>query len=248
MPSRTRERSRRYRQGITSELQSNEGACYATFKQHLRYSKDRIQLVQSRSLRAPTKEDTWDHNQNCNPNKQAHPTNSSPNRNLKRTAEITTPKKIVKHRAKWEEDSTISNIPQDEGAGMMDMPSEILEKVIQYLPFRQRIHIQRTNQRIKGITLGAKMWKTITIQDSRLTTIIMKKILRERPTFLNLPGCTWNLTPQEEIMIENYLLIYEPRLTYLGLQSYRGINSIIATAIFLAKKLSTLDLSESSFG
>ena len=130
----------------------------------------------------------------------------------------------------------------------MDMPSEILEKIVQYLPFKQRILIQRTNHRTKEVTLSSKLWKNITIRDSRLTTPIMKKILKERPSFLDLPGCTWNLTPQEEIVIENYLIFHEPRITYLGLQSYRGINSVIATAIFLAKDLTTLDLSESSFG
>ena len=230
------------------KLQSNDGACYKTFKEHLRYSKDRVQLVKARSLQTTHRDENWDYNQNKHLYNQAHLTNKSQNRNPKRPAETTTPKKPVKHRAKWENETPSTDIPQSNEVNLMDMPPEVVEKIIHYLPFKQRILIQRTNQRIKNITLNSMLWQNITIHNSRLTTTLMKKILRERPSFLDLPDCTWNLTPQEEIVIENYLILYEPRITYLGLQSYRGINSIIATMIFLAKNLVTLDLSESSFG
>ena len=230
------------------KLQSDDGACYKTFKEHLRYSKNRIQIAKTRSLQTSHKTGEWDYNQNHHLSHQAHPTKESQNRNLKRPAENTTPKKLVKYRAKWEDDTTITDVPQLNKVNIMDMPAEIVEKIIQYLPFKQRTLIQRTNHRIKNITLNSVLWQQITIPNSRLTTTLMKRILRERPSLLDLPGCTWNLTPQEEIVIENYLILYKPRLTYLGLQSYRGINSIIATTIFLAKNLTTLDLSESSFG
>ena len=230
------------------KLQSDDGACYTTFKEHLRYSKNRIQIAKTQSLQTTHKTGDRDYNQNHHLSHQSHPTNESQNRNLKRPAETTTPKKLVKYRAKWEDDTTITDIPQLNKVNIMDMPSEVVEKIIQYLPFKQRTLIQRTNHRIRNITLNSVLWQQITIPNSRLTTTLMRKILRERPSLLDLPGCTWNLTPQEEIVIENYLILYKPRLTYLGLQSYRGINSIIATTIFLAKNLTTLDLSESSFG
>ena len=230
------------------KLQSDDGACYTTFKEHLRYSKDRIQIAKTRSLKITHKNGDWDYNQNQHSNHQAHHTYESQNRNLKRPAETTTPKKLVKYRAKWEDNTSITDTPQLNNINIMDMPSEVMEKIIQYLPFKQRILIQRTNHRIRNITFNPVLWQHITIRNSRLTTTLMKKILKERPFFLDLPGCTWNLTPQEEIIIENYLILYEPRITYFGLQSYRGINSVIATAIFLAKNLTTLDLSESSFG
>ena len=229
-------------------LQSNEGACYATFKRNLRESKNEIQIAKTRSLLTTQKDGDRDYNQNCNPYNKAQATNKSQNRNLKRSAESTSPKKIVKHRAKWEDDTIITNTPQINNVGIMDMPSEVLEKIAHHLPFKQRISIQRTNRRIRAVTLNSKLWQYITIRDSRLTAGLMRKILRERPYSLDLPGCTLNLTPQEEIMIENYLILYEPKMRYLGLQSYRGINSVIATTIFLAKQLTTLDLSESSFG
>ena len=230
------------------KLQSDDGACYTTFKEHLRYSKDRIQIAKTRSLQITHKTGDWDHNQNHHSSHQGHTTNESQNRNLKRPAENTTPKKLVKYRAKWEDETTITDIPQLNKVNIMDMPSEVVEKIIQYLPFKQRMLIQRTNHRIRNITSNPVLWQHITIRNSQLTTTLIKKILTERPFFLDLPGCTWNLTPQEEIAIENYLIWYEPRMTYLGLQAYRGINSIIATAIFLAKNLTTLDLSESNFG
>ena len=64
---------------------------------------------------------------------------------------------------------------------------------------------------------------------------------------MNISGCTWELTPREEIQIKNDLILFEPRLTYLGLQDYKGNSSIIATIIHMAKNLTTLDVSEANF-
>ena len=47
--------------------------------------------------------------------------------------------------------------------------------------------------------------------------------------------------------MENHLVRYRPKLTYLGLQGFGGNNAIIATLIFLVKNLTTLDLSEADF-
>jgi hypothetical protein len=75
----------------------------------------------------------------------------------------------------------------------------------------------------------------------------MKRIIRARPSALDIPGCIWKVTTHEENEIENELNIFEPRLEYLGVQGFEGSTSVIATIIVMSKHLTTLDLSEASF-
>ena len=131
---------------------------------------------------------------------------------------------------------------------LMDMPSEIIEKILSYIPFKQRIRSQRINHRIRDLVTGSyTLWNNISIKNSYLNTAIMKKIVKARPVLLDIPGCIWKPTPYEEIEIESELNYHEPRLKYLGLQGFEGTTSIVATIIVMSKHLKTLDLSEASF-
>ena len=127
------------------------------------------------------------------------------------------------------------------------MPAEILERILSYLSFKQRICAQRTKQRIREITLTPKLWKNITIRGHLTTNSVMRNILRAQTTSLDIPDCIWRANPREEIEMENHLVRYRPKLTYLGLRGFGGNNAIIATLIFLVKNLTTLDLSEADF-
>ena len=232
------------------QLQPAGGASYEIFKiikRHLRYEKDRAQLLKARSqqvIEGNKATTNWDRNHNNHPNDQYHPVKPASSPKVKAQPEIVSPGKLTKHRAKWASEETITEIAQENQTGLVNMPSEILEQIIAYLPFKQRIRIQRTNQRIMEVTLNPKL---ITIRDHQIKNSIMRSILKAKTTSLDIPNCTWRITPREEIEMENYLILYEPKLTYLGLQGYGGNNAIIATTIFLAKNLTTLDLSEASF-
>ena len=57
-----------------------------------------------------------------------------------------TPKQLAKYRARWATDNNIAEIPQNNQRGLSNMPAEILERILAYLSFKQRISIQRTNQ------------------------------------------------------------------------------------------------------
>ena len=132
--------------------------------------------------------------------------------------------------------------------GLMNMPLEIMEKIWSYIPFKQRIRLQRVNQRIRDQILGfGTLWKNIFIKNSYLNSSIMKRIIRAKPTSLSIPGCTWKPTQSDmgEIIVE--LNISEPKLEYLGLQGFMGDTSAIALVITKSKNLRTLDLSEASF-
>ena len=131
---------------------------------------------------------------------------------------------------------------------LMDMPLEIMEKILSYIPFKQRIRLQRVNQRIRDQVLGfGTLWKKIFIKNSYLNSSIMKRIIRAKPTSLSIPGCTWKPTQSDvaEIIVE--LNISEPKLEYLGLQGFMGDTSAVALIITKSKNLKTLDLSEASF-
>ena len=131
---------------------------------------------------------------------------------------------------------------------LMDMPLEIMEKILLYIPFKQRICLQRVNHRIRDQILGSGiLWKRIFVRNSYLDSSIMKRIIRAKPTSLDIPGCTWKPTQLEirEIIVE--LNIFEPKLEYLGLQGFEGNASVMALIIIKSKNLKTLDLSEASF-
>ena len=127
------------------------------------------------------------------------------------------------------------------------MPTEILEKILGYLSFQQRIGVQRINQRFKDATMTPKLWKSVTIRNRLITNPIVKNILRAQTTSLDLPMCVWRAHQTEQIDMENFLILNPPKLTYLGLQEFGGNNSIAATLIILSKNLATLDLSEADF-
>ena len=131
---------------------------------------------------------------------------------------------------------------------LMDMPLEIMEKILLYIPFKQRICLQRVNHRIRNQILGSgALWKRIFIRNSYLDSSIMKRIIKAKPTSLDIPGCVWKPTQLEigEMIVD--LNIFEPKLEYLGLQGFEGNTSIMALIIIKSKNLKTLDLSEASF-
>ena len=131
---------------------------------------------------------------------------------------------------------------------LMDMPLEIMEKILLYIPFKQRICLQRVNHRTRNQILGSgALWKRIFIRNSYLDSSIMKRIIKAKPTSLDIPGCVWKPTQLEigEMIVD--LNIFEPKLEYLGLQGFEGNTSIMALIIIKSKNLKTLDLSEASF-
>ena len=117
--------------------------------------------------------------------------------------EAATPKRPAKYRARWATDNNIAEIPQDNQRGLSDMPAEILKRILEYLSFKQRIGIQRINQRFKELTLTPKLWKNITIRGRLITNPVMINILRAQTTSLDLPDCVWRAHRREEIKMEN---------------------------------------------
>merc|ERR1712051_685101 len=190
---------------------------------------------------------SWDFNHNSSPQNPNNITNPTQCHEPAVQPETAAPKPPIKHRAKWADDHNISGTPQGNRRGLSNMPTEILEQILGYLSFRQRIGVQRINQRFKDATMTPKLWKSITIRGRLVTNSIMKNILRAQTTSLDLPNCVWRAHQNEEIDMENFLILNPPKLTYLGLQEFGGNNSLAATLIILSKELATLDLSEADF-
>ena len=220
------------------------------------YEKDRAQLLQSRSRQINEENNRWDFNQNTpfwgnrhpvghtyDPKTKSQPEATAPKFQLEATA----PKKPTRYRAKWAIGGNTANIPQSNKRGLSDMPAEILERILAYLSFTQRISIQRTNHQLRRVTLTPKLWKNITIRGHLITNPVMLNILKNQTTSLDIPDCVWRANPREEIEMENYLILNAPKLTYLGLQGFGGNNGLVATLILLSEDLATLDLSEADF-
>ena len=234
----------------TRQLQPTTGASYKMFKQHSYHHKERSRYVQERSMEINLRQEdnnSWDFNHN------SPPADSSCNTNPIQYPKPTTPTKTtpsespIKHRAQWANDYKKAGTPQNNGGGLSSMPTEILEKILGYLSFQQRIGVQRINQRFKDATMTPKLWKSVTIRNRLITNPIVKNILRAQTTSLDLPMCVWRAHQTEQIDMENFLILNPPKLTYLGLQEFGGNNSIAATLIILSKNLATLDLSEADF-
>ena len=135
----------------------------------------------------------------------------------------------------------------DNPANLNTMPTEVLEEILSYISFKQRMRLQRTSKRIKEITLNTKFWESIKIKDSKLRNSVMQDIIETGTTSLNIPNCDWTPSFREVFDIENFRIEHLPKFTYLGLQGYRGNEAIIATIIFLSKDLISLDISESKY-
>lgn len=88
----------------------------------------------------------WDHNHNPYFQGNEHLTKPIPGLKAEIQPVAATPRKLTKYRAKWATDENIAEIPQDNQRGLSNMPTEILERILAYLSFKQRISVQRTNQ------------------------------------------------------------------------------------------------------
>ena len=232
------------------QLQPAEGTTYKTFKQHSYHNKDRARSIQERSVQVDIQQGDnkgWDFNHNSSPQNRGNMTNPTQHHEPAIQPETAPPKRPIKHRAKWANNHNISGTPQGNKRGLSNMPTEILEQILGYLSFRQRIGVQRINQRFKDTTMTPKLWKSITIRGPLITNSIMKNILRAQTTSLDLPDCVWRAYQHEEIDMENFLILNPPKLTYLGLQEFGGNNGLAATLIILSKELATLDLLEADF-
>ena len=133
----------------TKQLQPAEGASYRMFKKHSYYDKDRARLLKARSqqITNPNEENIgWDHNHNPYFQGNEHLTKPIPGLKAEIQPVAATPRKLTKYRAKWATDENIAEIPQDNQRGLSNMPAEILERILAYLSFKQRISVQRTNQ------------------------------------------------------------------------------------------------------
>ena len=175
------------------QLQPADGASYKMFKKHSYYDKDRAQLLKVCSQQITNQEENIGRDCNHNPHSRSkeHPTKPESNHRVKTQPEAAMPRKLAKYRAKWATEENIADTPQENQTGLANMPVEILEQILSYLSFKQRICAQRTNQRIREITLTPKLWKNITIRGHLTTNSVMRNILRAQTTSLDLPDCVW---------------------------------------------------------
>ena len=173
---------------------------------------------------------------------RCYPENFSPITRLKLKLKEKEPMNHLRYKARLVNDGI-----NDSPTNLNTMPSEILEKILSYTSFRQRIGLQRANKRIRDVTLNRKFWETITIQDIRLSNSVMRDIIKLGAISLNLPNCVWKPTFREIHEIENFVIANRPKLTFLGLQGYRGDDAIMATIVLLAEDLTSLDISESRY-
>ena len=165
----------------TKQLQPAKGVSYKPYKKHSYYDEVWAQLLKTHSqqITNPKEENIgWDYNHNPPFQGNKHLTRPIPGPKAKIQPEAATPRKLAKYRAKWATEENIAEIPQDNQNRLSNMPAEILERILAYLSFKQRISVQRTNQRFREITLTPKLWKNITIRGHLITNPVMLNILR----------------------------------------------------------------------
>ena len=131
--------------------------------------------------------------------------------------------------------------------GLTDMPSEIMQLIMSYLPFRQIMRLKRVNKRINNLTMMTALWKEIHLTDVNLNCSLITTALQKNTTVLNLKKCTIQGSHTQMTNMGNQLAEGTSRLEFVGLQAYKGNDTLASLIVAESKHLDTLDMSETRY-
>ena len=112
----------------------------------------------------------------------------------------------------------------------MDLPTEVMQTIMLYLPFQDTIKLRRVNKRLRQLTEISSLWKDITISNIPLSCSLIS-----------------NAISQQVNKLGHDLQEGLSRLKFLGLQGYKGNDILAAIIIAESTELEVLDLSENRY-
>ena len=141
-------------------------------------------------------------------------TKPSPNRTIDPQTKTT---KIGKQRL-----NTHTKPTKQDSTNLMDLPTEIMLKIMQHLPFRDAIRLGRVNKRWWRITENTSLWKDVTLLNTTLSCDLVAIAIDRHATTLNIRGCTIQGNHIKKLKLGHDLQKGLSKLKFLGLQGYKG--------------------------
>jgi hypothetical protein len=92
-----------------------------------------------------------------------------------------------------------------------------------------------------------EFWRLVKIPDTALSCTLITTIIEMGTKLLSIPRCSLEGNWLEVIGLENFLISNASGLEHLDLAGFEGDDSLAATMVYMSKKLTVLDLSESRF-
>ena len=144
-----------------------------------------------------------------------------------------------------------SRIPSIQTATIEQLPNEILEKICEYLTFKDRCKFGSTNRRIQFVLTADKFWNKISIPNQILKYELINKLINMGTRSLTIPWSAIDGEWPEYSNLVSTLSTYASNLRYLNISGFndstkiRGDNRIMAILIAKSTHLKTLDLTAS---
>jgi hypothetical protein len=130
-----------------------------------------------------------------------------------------------------------------DSTNLMDLPTEIMLKIMQHLPFRDAMRLGRVNKRWWRITETTSLWKDITLLNTTLSCDLVAIAIDKQVTTLNIRGCSIQGSHIKKLRLGHDLQKGLSKLKFLGLQGYKGSNILAAIIAAESPELDVLDLS-----
>ena len=125
----------------------------------------------------------------------------------------------------------------------MDLPTEIILKIMQHLPFRDVMRLGRVNKKWWRITETTSLWKDITLRNTTLSCDLIAIAIDRHANTLNIRGCSIQGSHIKKLRLGRDLQKGLSKLKFLGLQGYKGSNILAAVIAAESPELDILDVS-----
>ena len=143
---------------------------------------------------------------------------------------------------------TTSTNPIGQGlTNLMDLPTEIMHIIMQYLPFQDTMKLCRVNKRLWQLTGMSLLWKDVTISNTPLSCGLISTAITKQVNTMNIRGCSIQESYIKMLRLGHNLQEGLSKLRFLGLQGYKGSDILAAIIIAESTELDVLDLFENRY-
>ena len=130
---------------------------------------------------------------------------------------------------------------------LMDVPNEIMLTIMRYLSFEDNMKLRRVNKRMWQMAGMTSIWKDITILNRPLTCSLISHAISKQTTVLNIRYCSIQGNHTKMLNLGRKLRDGFSKLTFLGLQGFKGNDILAAIIAAESEDLEVLDLSENRY-
>ena len=130
---------------------------------------------------------------------------------------------------------------------LMDIPNEIIQNITKYLPFEDNMRLRRVNKRLWHMAGNTSIWKEITILSRPITCSLINHAINKQTKILNVRYCSIQGNHTKMLLLGRKLRDGISKLTFLGLQGFKGNDILAAIIAAESEDLEALDLSENRY-